>query len=251
MKYVFYLFLFCFGGFTALGQTEQSLVAEAVKLEASFNEMGALEKLSRVLQINPNHYFALWKASELCSRIGGMQPVKKDKMAYFLRARKYAESAIKTCGKCADGYYAMSVAMGQLALTAPNKDKIEAVKAIKSNAEKALQYNPQHGRAWHVLGKWHYEVDGLNVVERTAVKLMYGGLPPASIEQSISAYEKARQLEPYFVLNYLELAKAYKRAGRKQQAIAILQKLPSIPNQTADDNRIKAEGKTLLKELSD
>jgi FimV-like protein len=87
-------------------------------------------------------------------------------------------------------------------------------------------------------------------MERTAVKIMYGGLPPASIEQSISAYEKAKQLEPNFALNYLELAKAYIRAGKKEQAIALLQKLPSISTKTSDDNQIKAEGKILLKELT-
>jgi tetratricopeptide (TPR) repeat protein len=249
MKYV-PVFLICFCCLKSIAQTEQSLIGEAVKLEAALNESGALEKLTRVLQINPNHYFALWKASELCSRIGSKQPTKKEKMAYFIIGRKYAESAIKTCSKCADGYYALSVAMGKLALTAPNKDKIEAVKGIKSNVEKALQFNPEHGRAWHVLGKWHYEVDGLNVMERTAVKIMYGGLPPASIEQSISAYEKAKQLEPNFALNYLELAKAYIRAGKKEQAIALLQKLPSISTKTSDDNQIKAEGKILLKELT-
>lgn len=250
MKYA-YSVLFCFCFLESVAQTEQSMVADAVQLEKSLREEAALEKLTYVLQKNPNHYYALWKASELCSRLGSKQPTKKDKMAYFIIGRKYAESAIKSCLKCADGYYALSVAMGKIALTAPNKDKIEAVKGIKSNAEKALQFNPQHGRAWHVLGKWHYEVDGLNVVEKTAVKIMYGGLPAASIEQSITAYEKAKQLEPYFALNYLELAKAYKRAGKKAQAIATLQKLSTIPKQTSDDDRIKAEGQALLEELTD
>lgn len=245
-----FLLLLCFYCFKGHGQTEQGLVTEAIKLESAFNESGALEKLTQVIKINPGNYFALWKASELCSRLGNLQPAKQDKISYFIVGRKYAEAAIKACPNCADGYYALSVAMGKLALNLPNKDKIDAVKAIKSNAEKALAINSSHGRAWHVLGKWYYEVYSLNMVERAAIKVIYGGLPSASIEQSISAYEKAKQLEPFFALNYLELAKAYKKAGRKEQAIALLQTLPSLPNQTSDDNRIKAEGKVLLQELN-
>lgn len=250
MKLV-YIAFFCFSCLVSWAQTEQSLVNEANKLEESLDESGALEKLTQVLKINPHNHFALWKSSELCSRIGNKQSSKNDKVAYFTIGKKYAESAIKVCPKCADGYYALSIAMGKLALTVPNKDKIGAVKAIKFNVEKALSIDPQHGRAWHVLGKWHYEVYSLNMLERAAIKVMYGGLPAATIEQSITAYEKAKQLEPLFVLNYLELAKAYKKSGKKANAIDLLQKLPSIPNQTSDDPRIKAEGKLLLKELSE
>ena len=140
--------------------------------------------------------------------------------------------------------------MGRLALAGPTKEKIAAVKAIKENAERALQLNPGHGRAWHVLGKWHYEVSGLNVMERTAVKVFYGGFPPASTQQSIRAYEKAHSLEPAFALNHLELAKAYLRNNQDEKARTLLQQLASLPTRTGDDNRVKAEGRDLLRSLN-
>jgi tetratricopeptide (TPR) repeat protein len=115
---------------------------------------------------------------------------------------------------------------------------------------KALKLNPQHGRAWHVIGKWHYEVSDLNMFEKAGVKLMYGGLPPASIKMAIQAYEKAKLYEPNFALNFLELSKAYKRDGQKDKAIGLLKLLPSIPSRTIDDARIKNEGAALLKKWS-
>lgn len=244
------LVLFTLFTLVVSGQSEQQLVQQADKYEAALNENAAFETLKQVLKINPNNYYALWKISELCSRIGNRQATAKEKQNYFIAGKNYAEQAIKVNPRGADGYYALAVAMGRFALTKSGSDRINAVKEIRNNAEKALKLNPSHGRAWHVMGKWHYEVSNLNMFEKAGVKLIYGGLPPASIGESIRAYEKARELEPYFALNFLELAKAYKRNEQKSKAIQMLKMLPSIPNKTVDDPRIKREGAQLLKELS-
>jgi tetratricopeptide (TPR) repeat protein len=247
MKHIF-LFLFVCLGLFAFAQSEHALVTEATTLEKALNEPAALEKWKQVARINPANYTAMCKSSELYSRLGIAQPGTEGKMSYYRLGKNYADAAIKLKPAEAEGYYVLSVAMGRLAMTGPNKEKIAAVKAIKANAEKAIRLNPAHGRAWHVLGKWHYEVSGLNFMERTAVKLFYGGFPESSIEASIQAYEKTQQLEPNFALNHLELAKAYHRAGKDAKAKALLQRLFALPNKTGDDNRIKSEGKALLKE---
>lgn len=230
-------------------QDVASLTKEAITAESSLNEEIALDKLKQVLRIEPRNYFALWKSSELCSRIGNRKPTPAQKLDYFKAARIYAQTAIKVNPSGADGYYALSVAMGRLALSEGGKDKIQAVKEIKYNADKALQLNPEHGRAWHVIGKWNFEVSNLNVFEKTAVKLFYGGLPAASLDSSIIAYEKAKELEPAFALNNLELAKAYLRKNEKQKAISLLKEMPNIPAKTEDDRQIQDEGKALLEKI--
>jgi tetratricopeptide (TPR) repeat protein len=141
--------------------------------------------------------------------------------------------------------------MGRKALIESGSERINAVKEIKTNADKAVALNPNHGRAWHVLGKWHYEVSNLNGLEKAALKIIYGGLPKSSLSESIKCYEKAKQLEPNFALNSLELAKAYHRNDEDEKAIPLLKQLPNIPAKTEDDARIKAEGKKLLEKLED
>lgn len=233
-----------------IAQGSNVLIRESIQLEQGFNETAALEKLKQVLRTEPNNYYALWKSSELYSRLGISQTDKQKMLVYYRAAQKSAEHAIRVQPNDADGYYVLSVAMGRLALAGPNKEKIAAVKAIKSNAEKALKLNPNHGRAWHVLGKWHYEISGLNFVERTAVKLFYGGFPESSYQLSVQAYERAQRLEANFALNYLELAKAYHQMDQDAKARSLLQKLAGLPNRTGDDQRIKAEGKALMAELN-
>jgi hypothetical protein len=55
-------------------------------------------------------------------------------------------------------------------------------------------------------------------------------------------------LSPSFTLNYLELAKAYKKNNQKKNAIPLLRYALTIPNRTEDDERIKKEAAELLKE---
>ncbi len=249
MKTTFF-FLFSLLSLCVFAQTEQQLIVQADRQEAALNEDAAFESFKQALKINPNNYYALWKTSELCSRLGNRQPTTEQKQQYYVAGKAYAQAAIKANPLHADGYYAMSVAIGRLALSNSGKQKIDAVKEIRTNAEKALKLNPQHGRAWHVIGKWNYEVSDLNMFEKAGVKIMFGGLPPASINNAIQAYEKAKLYEPNFALNFLELAKAYKRNGQKEKAINLLKTLPSIAPKTADDARIKKEGAALLKSWS-
>jgi tetratricopeptide (TPR) repeat protein len=233
------------------GQSEKDLLAQANKYEASLNESAAYETFKKVIRVNPNNYYAQWKLSELASRIGNRKATSGEKQQYFRDGKVYAAEAIRINPNGADGYYTMAVAMGRLALTQSGKERVNSVKEIKAHLEKALKLNPNHSRAWHVLGKWHYEVSNLNMLEKALLKIIYGGVPPASLENSIRCYEKSRTLDPNFALNYLELAKAYKRNDEKEKAIELLKKLPSIPIKSEDDATIKLKGAALLKELTD
>jgi hypothetical protein len=250
MKLVFAVILFLVA-LPCFGQTEKDLLAQAGKYEASLNESAAYETFKKVILINPKNYHAQWKLSELASRIGNRKPTSAEKQQFFRDGKAYAAEAIKLNPNGADGYYAMAVAMGRLALTQSGKERVNSVKEIKTHLEKALKLNPNHSRAWHVLGKWHFEVSNLNMLEKALLKIIYGGVPPASLENSIRCYEKSKTLDPNFALNYLELAKAYKRNEQKDKAIELLKKLPSIPNKSEDDATIKAKGAALLKELTD
>lgn len=245
-----FLLLFLCGCLVSRGQDVATLTKEAEQLETSLKEAAAYDKFKQVLKLDHRNYYALWKCSELCSRLGRRQPTKAKQLDYYKAGKIFAETAIKVDPAKADAYYALSVAMGRLALTESGNEKVKAVKAIKDNADKAIQINPNHGRAWHVIGKWHYEVSNLNAIERAALKVFYGGLPKSSLSDAISAYEKASKLEPNFCLNNLELAKAYHRNGQNDKAVALLKALPSMPDKTEDDKGIKEEGMKLLEKWS-
>ncbi|GAA4330957.1 hypothetical protein [Flaviaesturariibacter amylovorans] len=244
----FVLALCCLG---AAAQSDAEFVQLAERQEAELNEHGAFENFRKALNINPSNHTALWKLSELCSRIGKRQATKQQQQEFYVYGKSYAQRAIQVAPTAADGYYVLAVSMGRLALAQSGKERVRSVKEIRTLIEKALALHPRHGRAWHVLGKWHYEVSNLGIFEKAALKVAYGGLPPASLKESIAAYERAKVYEPAFALNFLELAKAYHRNDNDEKAFEQLRALPAVPNKTLDDARIKSEGARLLKEWSE
>ncbi|HYE55220.1 MAG TPA: hypothetical protein VD996_10265 [Chitinophagaceae bacterium] len=232
-----------------LAQDIPTLLREAERLEQGFREAEALQKYKEVLRLQPNHLTALCKSSDLSSRIGHRQTNKTTQAEYYKAAKTYAEAALKVNPHSAEANFVMSVAMGRMAMLTSGKEKLQYVNEIRRYAENTLKYDPNNFKAYHVLGKWHYEVSNLSSFERTMAKLLFGALPKASLRDAIMYYEKSRSLEPNFPINYLELAKAYHRNDETKKAVDLLTRLQTIPNRIEDDARIKKEGKQLLEEI--
>lgn len=222
------------------------IVKEADRLEAIPNEKAAFLKFKEVLKIQPSNLYALTKCSELCSRIGARETTAKMKEDYIATGIIYAKTSLRLYPESDDANVAMAICIGRTILTKSGREKISAVKEIKSYADKAIAINPKNFKAWHILGKWNYEVSNLSGLERTAAKIIYGGLPAASLKNSINCYEKAKAISPSFILNYLELARAYKKNGESIKALPILNYMLTLKNQTEDDPRIKVDAQNML-----
>jgi tetratricopeptide (TPR) repeat protein len=249
VKKIFLIFVILIFYVCSFGQDVNAIITEAKRLEAALNEKAAYNKFKEVLITQPNHLLALTKCSELCSRISKREKAKVVREVYYDMAKSYATKALAVDPKSSDANAVMAIAMGRAALEKSGKEKVAAVKDIKRYCDLAVTYNPNNAIAWHIIGKWHYEVSNLSGIERAAAKVFFGGLPSASLKESIAAFEKAQAINPGFVLNYLEIARAYKRNSEKPKAIAALKKLATLPNTTEDDANIKVEAAKLLKDL--
>ena len=244
----FLLCILLFLPFENYAQDVNVLLKEAQQQESVFRENEAFLKYAQVVRLQPSNLTALCKCSELCTYIGGREKDKAKKGDYFKAAKTYATAALKLNPNSTEANTVMAMAIGRLTLLASGKDKIASVNDIKAYADKAIRLDPSNFKAYHVLGKWNYEISNLNFLERTLAKLFYGDVPKASLQDAISNYEKARALNPGYVLNYLELAKAYYRNDDKKKAIALLTAMMPLQNNVFDDTRIKTEGNRLLKE---
>jgi len=243
------LLIFCcfFIALAVHAQDISQLLKEAYQFEAIPDEKAALAKYKDVLKQQPLHMYALCKASELCSRIGKRQTDPKLRDDYFIAAGTYAGIALKINPGDSEANCVMAISLGRSSMSKSGKDKINNAKEIKKYLDKSLQKDDSNYKAWHVLGRWHYEISNLNLLERAAVNFLYGGVPSASISESIRCFEKARALAPWFILNYYEMARAYFDNGDKLKGNECISKLLALPNVTEDDPVIKEKGKGLLK----
>lgn len=247
MKTFWYLLFFIYSGIYTAAQDINVLIKEANRLEAIPNEKASFQKFKEVLKINPTNIIALNKCSELCSRIGQREinnPKLRDE--YYTAAKIYAETALKIDPHNSESNCVMAIALGRSSMSKSGKEKIVNAKEIKKYVDAALKSDANNYKAWHVLGRWHFEISNLNALERSLVKVLYGGLPPASIKQSLYAFERSRALAPGFILNYFEMARAYKDNHQNNKAITYIELMLTLPDQTEDDPNIKEKGRKLL-----
>ena len=239
--------IFIFLSNTIFAQDNASLLRDAKNLELKFDEPAALEKYKMLAAKDSSNTFVLIKCTELNCSIGERQKDKKIKAAYFDSASLYAEKAYRQHASDANACYAKALVAAKLTETDDdNKKIIEDVKQIKIYADQSLAINPNHAKANYILGKWHFELIRLSWLKRTAIKTFYGGIPDTQIDSAAYYMEKSRVEDPYFALDYLDLAKVYQYDHQPGKAIDVLNRLIKLPNRNFDDATIKEEGKQML-----
>ncbi len=237
-------------GFPCLlfSQDPNQLLKDAQLQEAQFHESEAFLKYAEVLKKDPTNLQALWKCSELSSRIGARQPDKEKMGPYFMAARNYATTALRVNPNSSDANFAMALALGRIGLISGTKERVILAKDVKFYADNAIKLDPNNFRAYHILGRWNYDVSNLSLAEKSFARIFYGKLPDASLQDAIADFNKSLSLNPGFILNYYELARSYHRLGDDKKAMANLRILLGLPNMMYDDTRVKVIARQLLTE---
>lgn len=230
-------------------QEPDLLLKEARQLELAFREIDALQKYLQVLTLQPTHILALCKTSELYNLIGRRIQDKEKQRSYYQASQQYAEKALRVNPNSSEANFVMALAMGRMAQTGSGQQRINAVKLIRQYAERCVQLDPNNFKGYHVLGKWNLEVSNLNSIEKWLVKVAFGALPKASVEDAITNYEKSRKLNPSFQLNYLELARCYNKVDQKEKARQQIRTLLAMPAVSVDDQRVHKEARDLQADL--
>lgn len=227
------------------------LLHQAAQFESGFKEDEALKKYQEVLRISPNNFVALCQCSDLSCRVGNRQESRDRKVDYFKAGYAYARAAWRVDSANSEVNVVMAFSLARMALIQSGKEKVAAANAIKAYAENAIRYDAQNYKAYHILGRWNYEVSGLNFIERTLARWLFGALPEASLADAITYFEKSMAIKPDFMLNYLELAKACRRDGQKDRAIHLLRHMETLSDGMYDDRQVRSEGRKLLADLTE
>jgi tetratricopeptide (TPR) repeat protein len=237
--------------FIADAQDVAGLLRHAGQLEAQFREEEALPKYQEVLRLQPDQVAALCRSSDLSCRIGNRQANRDKKIAMFKEGYAYARSAWRLDSTNSEVNIAMAFSLARMALIQSGKERITTARDIKRYAENAIRYDPRSFKAWHILGRWNYEVSSLNPLEKLFARWFFGALPEASLDEAIAGYEKSMALRPDFMLNYYELARCWQREGQKDKAIRLLHQMDTLKDEMYDDRQVRQQGRQLLKELED
>lgn len=240
---------FCFAFLSLQAQTSSQL-AHADSLFNNYEQQEALDAYKQILQDDPENFSALWHSSLLYSRLGNEFDDDDKKKEYFNKAKEQAQAALDVDPQHTQSNFVMAVAMGRMALIVGAKARVAASRDIKEYAERALKADSSNAGAWHVLGRWNYEISDLNFAERLAANVLFGGIPEgASNENAVKDIKKAIKLNPDMVLYYYDLAKAYEALDQEDEAIATCREALQKPSHAPDDDKVKDGCRELIEDL--
>ena len=243
------LFIFIFITNTGFSQTSAEM-ARADSLFENYEQQEALDAYNQILEDDPKSFSALWRSSLLYSRLGNEFDEKDQQKEYYNTAKERAERALEIDPVHTQSNFVMAVAMGRMALIVGAKERVAASRDIKKYAERSLEADSSNAGAWHVLGRWNYEISDLNFAERLAANVLFGGIPEgASNEKAAEHIEKAIELNPDMLLYYYDLAKAYDELGQEEQAVATCREALDMPSNAPEDDDTKEDCRELIDDL--
>lgn len=225
------------------------LVREALAAEARLDSRAALQLYQQADAARPNDAFILQKIARQHSDLVVEQPDVEAKKRYAQTALDYARRAVALKPDDPVNVLSLAVCHGKLAVYSDTKTKIRYSRLVKEEAGRALALDPGYAWAHHLLGRWHYEVADLGATSKFFVRVLYGGLPPASFDEGIRHLRRATELEPDELNHWLELGFAHAAAGRPEAARTEWMRGLAMPSRSKHDEPAKQRARAALARL--
>lgn len=228
----------------------EALLREAAQLLTERKDQQALAVYEKVLDLLPQQAEALCQASLLHARLGSRSADESSRQLHYDKAGQYASKAISYNPASAEANYAMASAYLHQCQIAPVRQKLLLLREMKQYLDAALEKNPYHAGAWHLMGRWHFRAANYNLSEMLITNLMMRGVAKeASNEEAIAAMRKAIELDPNQILYYHDLARVLAEDKQREACQATLQKALTLDLVTAEDLELSRKCKALLKHL--
>lgn len=245
-------FVLSFGLVLAAGATAdetESLVRQALAAEAQFDSARALELLLRLKSARPDDAFVHQKIARQYSDLEFETSDETEKRRLCTLALDHARRAVALQPRDAVNVLSLAICYGKLATLSDTRTKLHYSRLVKEHAETALALDPGYDYAYHVLGRWHYEVASVGGAARLVAKLIYGGLPPASIAEAVRLLQQAVTLAPQLPSHRVELGFALLADGQKNAARTAFEAALQLPQREKHDREAWARARAALAKL--
>lgn len=197
------------------------------------NAEEALGHFRAALAIDSMSYDALWRTSQILVDMGKQLPnaqrARRDSL--YAEGLALAHRAVDVNAQGADGHFMVAVATGRVALTKGARDRVRYAGVVRESALRAIELNPRHAGAMHVMGRWNAEIQRLPAMTKFFAKTFLGAaiFNQASWDNAFAYYDQAIALEPDNIYHHLDMAEAMVDADRRQEAIPHLERATQLP----------------------
>jgi tetratricopeptide (TPR) repeat protein len=232
----------------SVAQDVTTLLKEGDTLDAAMKTKQALEAYKAALELAPTNSEVLRKIAKQYAELIIDASSTSEKLSLAKTSVEYAEKSIDAPGNDANSRVALAICLAKIGDLSDNKTKVTLSRRIKKLGTEALKLDPNNELAFHVLGRWHAEVSQMNPFVKGIAKIIYGDIPPASLDTAIENFRKATALNPGRVSNQIELGRVLLLAGKKEEGRKFLERGLAMADTNRDDPETKERGRLTLKE---
>lgn len=235
----------------AVPTSVEELLAAGNRELAARRAAAALAFYEGAVALEPERYEALWRTASTLVDVAEYDGNAGRRNAMFRRADTLARRATRVNPTHPEGHFQLSRTLGRVALSAPARERTQYAIDIREAAKRALEIDPKHAGAMHVLGRWHAEIMRLNGVMRAIAKTFMGGkvFAEASWREAVRLLEAACAAEPARTVHLLALGQVYRDAGDKPAARRTLELAIAAPLFDVNDEAYKREAERDLAAL--
>lgn len=235
-------------------QSAEESIRAAVEAQVARDPEAALHHLERALAVDSNSYEANWRTAEILLDIGKQTPdsVKSpERDSTYARAERFGRRAVTLDSSGADGHYVLAAAIGRASLTKSKKERVQRAAEIRSEALRAIEIDPAHHKAYHVLGRWNAEIMRLSGLQRFFAKNFLGGkiFKAAAWDSAVVYMDKAIAIEPANIYHHLVLAEILIDRERYSEARIHLRQAETLPLYDVMDWAYQERAASLLQQI--
>jgi tetratricopeptide (TPR) repeat protein len=237
-------------------QSVAEQLSAGVAARAARDPAAAVTHFQAALAQDSLNYAANWEAALALIDVGKATPdsVKSPaRDSLYALAEVYARRAVAANPGDAEGHFALANAVGRASLTKSKQERIRRAVEIRSEALRAIELDPRHDGAYHVLGRWNAEIMRLSGMTRFLARNFLGAaiFKEASWEGAVTNMEKAVELDPRRIYHRLDLAEVYVNRHRFADARSQLQQIALLPVSDVLDPTYKEQAAELLRRIAD
>jgi tetratricopeptide (TPR) repeat protein len=236
---------------TARAQTVTEQIAAGDREYAALKPAAALPHYEAAIAADAKNYEALWKASRTAVDVGELDANAEARKQAYRNGEQYARRAVEANPADAEGHFHLARSLGRTALSLGKRDRVKYAGEVRAHALQALERNPKHAGALHVMGMWNAEIMRLSGLQRFAAKNLLGGkvFGQANWKEAVRYMEEAVASEPDRITHRIDLGEIYEDVGDKAKAREQYQVVVRSAVRDAKDPVYKQQAEERLKKL--
>jgi tetratricopeptide (TPR) repeat protein len=173
---------------------------------------------------------------------------ENERKEHYRTAEDFAKRCIALDSTCSDGYAWLAAGLGNEAVDAGGRRKVQLANEIKRCLDRAVALDSTNDIAWSILGTFYRVLGGVSWIERQLANLLLGSLPEGGYAESEQAFHRAIAISPRAMRHRFELALLYEAMDRIDEARTEYAACASLQPQMISDRRRQAEADKWVRE---